>query len=118
LPPRARCAQRLAPGARHAARRRRRRRGDRRREGAQWLTATHPDKVRCDYLVNEGGGGILEYGERRLYCLGCAEKGVFRFALHTDGVAAHASMPRLGDNALLKLAPLLERSPSASRPTT
>jgi acetylornithine deacetylase/succinyl-diaminopimelate desuccinylase-like protein len=76
-------------------------------EGAMWLTATHPEKVRCDYLVNEGGGGIIEYGERRLYCLGCAEKGVFRFALHTDGAAAHASMPRLGDNALLKLAPLL-----------
>ena len=58
-------------------------------EGAQWLTATHPEKVRCDYLVNEGGGGILEYGERRLYCLGCGEKGIFRFALHTAGVAAH-----------------------------
>ncbi|MEA2300144.1 MAG: hypothetical protein QOE44_679 [Solirubrobacteraceae bacterium] len=78
-------------------------------EGAQWLTATHPDKVRCDLLLNEGGGGILEYGGRRVYCVGCAEKGVFRFRLETDGVAAHASMPRLGDNALLKLAPLLER---------
>jgi acetylornithine deacetylase/succinyl-diaminopimelate desuccinylase-like protein len=78
-------------------------------EGAQWLTDTHPDKVRCDYLVNEGGGGIFDYGDHRLFGLGCAEKGVFRFALHTDGVAAHASMPRLGDNALLKLAPLLER---------
>jgi acetylornithine deacetylase/succinyl-diaminopimelate desuccinylase-like protein len=78
-------------------------------DGAQWITANHPDKVRCDYLVNEGGGGIIEYDGRRLYCLGCAEKGIFRFALHTDGVAAHASMPRLGDNALLKLAPLLER---------
>jgi acetylornithine deacetylase/succinyl-diaminopimelate desuccinylase-like protein len=85
-------------------------------EGAQWLTATHPDKVRCDYLVNEGGGGVLDYGGRRLVGLGCGEKGIFRFALHTDGVAAHASMPRLGDNALLKLAPLLarlaERQPS------
>jgi acetylornithine deacetylase/succinyl-diaminopimelate desuccinylase-like protein len=78
-------------------------------EGAQWLTENHPEKVRCDYLVNEGGGGILDYGIHRLCCLGCAEKGVFRFALHTDGVAAHASMPRLGDNALLKLTPLLER---------
>jgi acetylornithine deacetylase/succinyl-diaminopimelate desuccinylase-like protein len=78
-------------------------------EGAQWLTSTHPDKVRCDYLVNEGGGGIIEYAGRRLYCLGCAEKGIFRFVLHTDGAAAHASMPRLGDNALLKLAPLLQR---------
>jgi acetylornithine deacetylase/succinyl-diaminopimelate desuccinylase-like protein len=85
-------------------------------EGAQWITATHPDKVRCDYLVNEGGGGILDYGARRLVCLGCGEKGIFRFTLNTDGVAGHASMPRLGDNALVKLAPLLarlaERQPS------
>ena len=78
-------------------------------EGAQWLTATHPEKVRCDWLVNEGGGGIIDYDGRRLYCLGCAEKGVFRFALHTEGVAAHAAMPRLGDNALLKLGPIIER---------
>jgi acetylornithine deacetylase/succinyl-diaminopimelate desuccinylase-like protein len=78
-------------------------------EGAQWLTRTHPEKVRCDMLLNEGGGGILEYDGRRLYCVGCAEKGVFRFRLKTDGVAAHASMPRLGDNALLKMAPLLEK---------
>ncbi|MEA2298592.1 MAG: hypothetical protein QOF77_1528 [Solirubrobacteraceae bacterium] len=84
-------------------------------EGAQWLTATHPEKVRCDLLLNEGGGGILEYGGRRLYCVGCAEKGVFRFTLETDGVAAHASMPRLGDNALLKMAPLLEKL-GASQP--
>ena len=27
-------------------------------EGARWLTATHPEKVRCDYLLNEGGGGL------------------------------------------------------------
>ena len=78
-------------------------------EGAQWLTANHPDLVRCDLLLNEGGGGILEYDGRRLYCVGCAEKGVFRFRLLTDGVAAHASMPRLGDNALLKMAPLLDK---------
>jgi acetylornithine deacetylase/succinyl-diaminopimelate desuccinylase-like protein len=78
-------------------------------EGAQWLTRTHPDKVRCDLLINEGGGALLSYGGRRLITLGCAEKGVFRFALTTDGAAAHASIPRLGDNALLKMAPLLER---------
>src|SRR2546426_927400 len=40
---------------------------------------------------------------------GCvAEKGVFRFVLHPEGVAGHASIPKIGDNALLKLAPLLE----------
>ena len=78
-------------------------------EGAQWLTQTHPDKVRCDYLLNEGGGGFVDYDGRRLYSLGCAEKGVFRFVLHTDGVAAHGAMPALGDNALLKLGPILDR---------
>jgi acetylornithine deacetylase/succinyl-diaminopimelate desuccinylase-like protein len=78
-------------------------------EGAMWLTEHHPERVRCDYVINEGGGWRLEYGDRVLYGIGCAEKGVFRFLLHTDGVAGHASMPDMGDNALLKLAPLLQR---------
>jgi acetylornithine deacetylase/succinyl-diaminopimelate desuccinylase-like protein len=77
--------------------------------GAQWITETHPEKVRCDMLVNEGGGAVFEYGGRRRYGVCCAEKGVFRFALSTDGVAGHASMPAMGDNALLKMAPVLER---------
>jgi acetylornithine deacetylase/succinyl-diaminopimelate desuccinylase-like protein len=34
---------------------------------------------------------------------------VFRFSLKTSGVAGHASMPAMGENALLKMAPLLER---------
>ncbi len=78
-------------------------------EGAMWLTDAHPDRVRCDGLINEGGGWRLEYGEQVLYGLGCAEKGVFRFELTTAGRAGHASMPRMGDNALLRMAPLLER---------
>ncbi len=77
--------------------------------GAQWITQAHPDEVRCDFLLNEGGGGVFEYAGSRRYGICCAEKGVFRFKLVTDGVAGHASLPRMGDNALLKLAPLLER---------
>ncbi len=77
--------------------------------GAQWITETHPDEVRCDYLLNEGGGPFFEYGGTRRYGVCCAEKGVFRFKLVTDGVAGHASLPKMGDNALLKLGPLLER---------
>jgi acetylornithine deacetylase/succinyl-diaminopimelate desuccinylase-like protein len=83
--------------------------------GAEWITKNHPEKVRCDLLVNEGGGAVFQYGERRLYGVCCAEKGVFRFTLSTDGVAAHASMPKMGDNALLKMAPLLARL-AASQP--
>jgi acetylornithine deacetylase/succinyl-diaminopimelate desuccinylase-like protein len=77
--------------------------------GAEWITQNHPEKVRCDLLVNEGGGAVFEYRGQRRYGVCCAEKGVFRFTLSTDGVAGHASMPRIGDNALLKMAPLLER---------
>jgi acetylornithine deacetylase/succinyl-diaminopimelate desuccinylase-like protein len=77
--------------------------------GAQWITENHPEKVRCDMLVNEGGGAVFEYRGRRCYGVCCAEKGVFRFTVTTDGVAGHASMPGMGDNALLKMAPLLER---------
>jgi acetylornithine deacetylase/succinyl-diaminopimelate desuccinylase-like protein len=45
----------------------------------------------------------------RFYTLCVGEKGVFRFLVRTHGRAGHASVPALGDNALLKLAPLLER---------
>ena len=38
-----------------------------------------------------------------------AEKGVVRFKLRTRGRAGHAAVPGLGDNALLKLAPLISR---------
>jgi acetylornithine deacetylase/succinyl-diaminopimelate desuccinylase-like protein len=77
--------------------------------GAKWLCETHPEKVRCDMLLNEGGGSHFVLGGQRYYGVCCAEKGVFRFTVSTDGAAAHASMPKLGDNALLKMAPVLER---------
>lgn len=77
--------------------------------GAHWLTTTHPEKCRCDMLLNEGGGPAFEHGERRAYGVSVAEKGVFRFTVTTSGVAVHASTPRLGENALLTLAPLLQR---------
>jgi acetylornithine deacetylase/succinyl-diaminopimelate desuccinylase-like protein len=77
--------------------------------GAQFLTEQHPDAVRCDYLMNEGGGGLIDWDGQRYYGICCAEKGVFRFDVVTEGVAGHASIPRMGDNALLKMAPLLQR---------
>jgi acetylornithine deacetylase/succinyl-diaminopimelate desuccinylase-like protein len=88
--------------------------------GAQWITENHPEKVRCDLLLNEGGGAVFEYDGRRCYGVCCAEKGVFRFTVTTDGVAGHASMPSMGENALLKMAPVLERFAArqpAYRPT-
>ena len=76
--------------------------------GAKWLCEQHPDVVRCDYVVNEGGGQLLTVAGRRIYGVCVAEKGVFRFTLATSGRAGHASIPRIGDNALTKIAPLIE----------
>ena len=72
--------------------------------GAQWLCQEQPDAVRSDFVVNEGGGQLLEFAGRRLYTLSVGEKGIFRMKLRTHGEAGHASLPRIGDNALLKLA--------------
>jgi acetylornithine deacetylase/succinyl-diaminopimelate desuccinylase-like protein len=76
--------------------------------GAKWLCETHPDVVRCDYVVNEGGGQVLNVNGKRLYGVCVAEKGVFRFTLTSHGRAGHASIPRVGDNALVKLAPVIQ----------
>jgi acetylornithine deacetylase/succinyl-diaminopimelate desuccinylase-like protein len=77
--------------------------------GAMWICEQHPDKVRCDYLLNEGAGAVFPYDGERYYGVCVAEKGVFRFRLMTDGIAGHASIPKIGDNALLKMAPILSR---------
>jgi acetylornithine deacetylase/succinyl-diaminopimelate desuccinylase-like protein len=84
--------------------------------GAQWLCAEHPDKVRADLVINEGGGRRIEFGGRSLYPVSVGEKGVFRFRLRTRGAAGHASLPGVGENALLKLAPLLSRLASQPPP--
>lgn len=85
-------------------------------QGAQWICSEHPEKVRCDWLLNEGGGSVFTVGEDRHYGICVAEKGVFRFTLTTRGRAGHASMPALADNALPKLAPLLAAL-AAARPS-
>jgi acetylornithine deacetylase/succinyl-diaminopimelate desuccinylase-like protein len=77
-------------------------------EGAQWICREHPELVRCDYLLNEGAGAVIPFDGGRYYGVCVAEKGVFRFKVVTDGVAGHASLPKIGDNALLKLAPYIQ----------
>jgi acetylornithine deacetylase/succinyl-diaminopimelate desuccinylase-like protein len=77
--------------------------------GAQWLCRERPDLARCDHLLNEGGGAVMPFGGERLFGVCCAEKGTFRFRVRAHGQAGHASLPGIADNALVKLAPLLER---------
>ena len=75
--------------------------------GAQWLCETHPDAVRCDYLINEGSGERLELGGKPFYMCSVAEKMSAPFRLRVRGRSGHASMPGIADNALVKAAPLI-----------
>ena len=84
--------------------------------GAKWLCENRPDLARCDWLLNEGGGAVMPFGGRRLYGVCCAEKGTFRFKVIARGTAGHASVPGISDNALLKLAPVLEILASQKAP--
>ncbi len=84
--------------------------------GARWLCEEHPALVRSDVVINEGGGAQLHLGGRRHYSIGVGEKGMCRFAVRARGRAGHASTPRIGDNALLHLVPVLERLRDAELP--
>lgn len=76
-------------------------------EGAIWLCEQHPEKVRCDFMLNEGGGAVLPFAGVPYYPVSTAEKGIFGFRLTTAGVAGHASRPGAAVNALLEMAPVL-----------
>jgi acetylornithine deacetylase/succinyl-diaminopimelate desuccinylase-like protein len=86
--------------------------------GASWLCSEHPEAARCDMLLNEGAGEFFEFDDKRHFGVACAEKGIFRFNLNAAGEAGHASVPQLGDNALLKLAPALTALADAPRSYT
>ncbi len=78
--------------------------------GLEWLCEEHPDAVRCDYAVNEGGGERLELADGTiLYLPTVAEKMTAPFTLRVRGRSGHASMPRIADNALVKATVLIER---------
>ena len=78
--------------------------------GAQWITENHPDKVRCDLLVNEGGGAVFELRRQTLLRRLLRREG--RLPLHRHRPPASPATPRCrawAINALLKMGPLLDR---------
>jgi acetylornithine deacetylase/succinyl-diaminopimelate desuccinylase-like protein len=78
--------------------------------GLSWLCEEHPEAVRADYCVNEGGGDRVDFGEGRVFYLcATAEKTSSPFRLRVRGRSGHASMPGIADNALVKAARLIER---------
>ncbi|MGH3132530.1 MAG: M20/M25/M40 family metallo-hydrolase, partial [Gaiellaceae bacterium] len=76
--------------------------------GLRWLVEAHPDAVRCDYAVNEGGGDRFVLGGDPVYLCATAEKMSAPFKLRVHGRSGHASMPGIADNALVKAARYVE----------
>ena len=76
--------------------------------GLEWLVEAHPDAVRCDYSLNEGGGERVVLGGQPFYLVSTAEKMSAPFRLTVHGRSGHASMPGIADNALVKAAVLVQ----------
>jgi acetylornithine deacetylase/succinyl-diaminopimelate desuccinylase-like protein len=77
--------------------------------GLSWLCREHPEAVRTDYCVNEGGGDWVLVEGRPVYLCSTAEKMSAPFRLRVHGRSGHASMPGIADNALVRAARLVER---------
>jgi acetylornithine deacetylase/succinyl-diaminopimelate desuccinylase-like protein len=77
--------------------------------GLQWLVEEHPEAVRAEYCINEGGGDRLVLDGRAFYVCSTAEKMSAPFRLTVHGRSGHASRPGMADNALVKAAPIVER---------
>ena len=76
--------------------------------GLSWLVEAHPDVVRADYSLNEGGGDRVVFGDRPFYLCAVAEKMTAPFKLSVHGRSGHASMPGIADNALVTAARYVE----------
>jgi acetylornithine deacetylase/succinyl-diaminopimelate desuccinylase-like protein len=78
--------------------------------GLEWLCEEHPDAVRCDFAINEGGGSRVELEDGRpIYEATVAEKMTAPFRILVKGRSGHASMPRIADNALVNATRLIDR---------
>jgi acetylornithine deacetylase/succinyl-diaminopimelate desuccinylase-like protein len=73
------------------------------RMGAGWVAQNHPDLIRAEYAINEGGAASIVMGRQAFFVCSTAEKGSARFTLRSRGEPGHASQPNK-KNALLPLA--------------
>jgi len=76
--------------------------------GVDWLFANHPDWMRGEYLINEGGGVGLAMGQKNVYTCQTAEKGLCWLKLTFRGKPGHGSIPH-DDNCVVKMARAIER---------
>jgi acetylornithine deacetylase/succinyl-diaminopimelate desuccinylase-like protein len=77
--------------------------------GAGWVAEHHPDKVRADVAINEGGGSPVHSPQGLLYPVCLGEKGRLEARITRQGRSGHASMPWRADNPVPVLAEAIQR---------
>ncbi len=76
--------------------------------GVQYLLANHPELVNADFVINEGGGGVIQDGKHMINAIQAAEKIYQSFTLEVTNAGGHSSRPT-PDNAIYQLAHALTK---------
>lgn len=71
--------------------------------GVDYLLQNHHELVDAEFVINEGGGGIMQDGIRLANAVQAAEKVYQSFTLEVTNPGGHSSRPR-ADNAIYQLA--------------
>ncbi|MFS8532388.1 M20 family metallopeptidase [Sphaerobacter thermophilus] len=77
--------------------------------GFGWMAKHHPDVLRADFAVNEGGGGPVRHDGRLIYPISTGEKGRLEIHIRIRGRGWHASQPWRADNAIYKAEEVIRR---------
>lgn len=77
--------------------------------GVGWLVENHPDKIRADYVINEGGGFSIPINGKHIFTVQTAEKGIVWMKIKAHGRPGHGSIPGVADNAVLRMAEVMRR---------
>jgi acetylornithine deacetylase/succinyl-diaminopimelate desuccinylase-like protein len=78
-------------------------------DGVEWLLATHPDRMRAQFVLNEGASGLLDdAGKRVSLDVQAGEKVYQDFALEATDAGGHSARPTR-KNAIVELSAALVR---------
>ena len=76
--------------------------------GVKWLLDSYPERLSAEYVLNEGGGGVLVGGERLANEVQLTEKLYQTFVIETASRGGHSSMPT-DDNAIHAISVVIQR---------
>ncbi len=77
--------------------------------GFGWMAEHHPEILKADFAVNEGGGGPIATDDGIIYPISTGEKGRLEAHIKIRGRGFHASQPWRADNAIYKAEEVIRR---------